>query len=393
MSLFRVAGLLLLFAACGGNNHNGQSVCQNQVPPPVECMTACDPAPGAANTCPTGYHCTPDGHCDALCTPGGDECGGGYHCSDDGNCVQNGDDGGVTIDMPCPAVVFTPMKTTPSVELVVDRSGSMNGTDFPPTRFQAEVSALFGAGGAVTGNQANVFFGALMYAGDQPCPALNNLKTARALNNANAIQTLLTNNPPINGSTPTADAVNAAVADYAAAPPPAGSPPYILLTTDGLPNSCSNGNDNGQSVNAAKAAFNAGIQLFILGLAGINDQFLQDMANAGQGLNTGQNPGCAQCAPFFTANDPAQLTAALNAIINGIVSCDLMLNGTIDDGQAASGTVTVNGMMLMFGTDWILVNGNIIRLVGAACDNFKNSTNPTVQATFPCGSVILKPSH
>jgi len=46
-------------------------------------------------------------------------------------------------------------------------------------------------------------------------------------------------------------------------------------------------------------------------------------------------------------------------------------------------------MMLMFGTDWVLVNGNIIRLVGQACTNFKNSTNPTVQATFPCGSVIF----
>ena len=47
----------------------------------------CDPKPGAANTCPGGYHCAADGSCDALCTPGGGECGDGYRCTPDGRCV------------------------------------------------------------------------------------------------------------------------------------------------------------------------------------------------------------------------------------------------------------------------------------------------------------------
>jgi hypothetical protein len=46
----------------------------------------CDPKPGAANTCPAGYHCAPDGFCDALCTPQGNECGDGYVCTPDGRC-------------------------------------------------------------------------------------------------------------------------------------------------------------------------------------------------------------------------------------------------------------------------------------------------------------------
>jgi hypothetical protein len=53
-------------------------------------MTECDPSPGAANSCPGGYHCAPDGFCDALCTPGGNECGDGYTCTTDGRC--KGDD-------------------------------------------------------------------------------------------------------------------------------------------------------------------------------------------------------------------------------------------------------------------------------------------------------------
>lgn len=78
--------LLLLIAACGGTH--GQSVCENQIPPPAACMQACDPTPGAPNTCPGGFHCTPDGRCDAQCTPGGSECGEGYTCTSDGACVS-----------------------------------------------------------------------------------------------------------------------------------------------------------------------------------------------------------------------------------------------------------------------------------------------------------------
>src|SRR5665647_40871 len=52
------------------------SVC-TEVPAPEACMTACDPAPGAANACPAGFHCTGDGKCDAQCSVGGGQCGDG----------------------------------------------------------------------------------------------------------------------------------------------------------------------------------------------------------------------------------------------------------------------------------------------------------------------------
>lgn len=82
----RVFVLLSFLAACGGNH--GQSICENQIPPPAACMQACDPTPGAPNTCPGGFHCTPDGKCDAVCTSGGHECGDGYSCTNDGQCVS-----------------------------------------------------------------------------------------------------------------------------------------------------------------------------------------------------------------------------------------------------------------------------------------------------------------
>jgi hypothetical protein len=80
-------GFVLLAAACGGGK-SFPSVCANQVPPPAGCNTPCDPSPGAAGTCISGYHCNPDGKCDAFCTPGGGQCGDGYTCTADGQCMS-----------------------------------------------------------------------------------------------------------------------------------------------------------------------------------------------------------------------------------------------------------------------------------------------------------------
>jgi hypothetical protein len=62
-------------------------------------MTQCDPSPGAANTCPGGYHCAADGFCDALCTPGGGECGDGYICTTDGRCKGENECTGLECDV------------------------------------------------------------------------------------------------------------------------------------------------------------------------------------------------------------------------------------------------------------------------------------------------------
>jgi hypothetical protein len=88
MRVSHLIAICAFAAACGDTP--GQSVCDNVVPPPTACMTMCDPKPGAANTCPGGYHCAADGFCDALCTPGGNQCGDGYECTPDGRCRDEG---------------------------------------------------------------------------------------------------------------------------------------------------------------------------------------------------------------------------------------------------------------------------------------------------------------
>lgn len=379
-----LSSLLLALGACGAKTN--PSICdQTSLTANPVCTQTCDQTPGAPATCPAGYHCSPDGACDAACDAA-HACGDGYSCTSDGYCMQNpGGSNDPGPDANCPAVNFTPMPVTPSIQLVLDQSGSMAGTDVSPTRYQAMRNALVDVTtGVVTQLEAKAYFGSELYT----CNGNNDAFTIipRALNNAGMIRTSLDGHMPA-GSTPTAHAIDKARTDFAASPPPAGSPPIIVLATDGEPNSCnqnlSQAQYNQQSVDAAKAAYAAGIPVYVLAI-NQQSQHFQDVANAGQGWMAGQ-PNVT----YYPVTNAQQLAAAFNTIISGVVSCDLTLTSSIDATLAMQGVVTVDGMTLTYGTDWMLVGGNTIHLVGAACASLKSTANPSVSASFPCGSVIF----
>lgn len=308
----------------------------------------------------------------AGCTPS--QIDQGQPNDDDGvdSGVNNSD------DATCPSVNFTATPIQPSISLLIDRSGSMNEAIGGQTRYRAVREALVGPSGVVTELENRAHFGASLYSTDSPCPKLYSVP--RSMGNRASIAALIDGQQP-GGNTPTGASIQQATADFLATPPPANSPPVIVLATDGLPNSCSGGNGEAASIAAAAASFASGIRLFVLAVGnGINDGHLRAVASAGVGQAN---------APFFVANTPQDLRNAFDTIIGSVVSCELMINGTIDEAQAANGQVLVNGVPLTFGTDWELVGGNVIRLLGQACTNLKNSPNPMVTATFPCGAVLL----
>lgn len=400
MTRVLLLGFALVAAACSSKTF--PSLCANQVPAPAACATACDPSPTAANSCPGGFHCSGDGRCDTVCTATGGQCGNDYSCTSDGRCVSNGNgNGNGSGDMPdaCPSAHFQAMKTTPSIELLIDKSQSMrenfNGQDpvttsgvTGPFKFPEEQKALVGTTGIVAQLQGSVFFGAAMYPSNS-CPGV--FSTPRKQNNLTDIATLI--NDPAHapsGNTPTSQAIDAVVADFVKNPPPAGSPPVILLSTDGLPNTCNDPRATTQgkadTIAAAKNAFSKGIRLFLLVVGNqIDAQFKKDLANAGQGVVAGQPDAVA-----YTATDPVSLAAAFQSIIGGVLSCDLQLTGQVDPTAGQNGTVTLNNMTLNYGTDWTLdPNGLVIHLLGNACNTLKNSPNPQVDATFACGAIIF----
>lgn len=384
-------GFVLLTAACG--NKSFESLCANQVPPPLACNTACDPTPGAQNDCPTSFHCSADGKCDTLCTQAGNECGNGYACTADGFCTSDGKGDHLPPDMDCPAVHFTATKTTPSIQILIDRSGSMahNFADKTaqagePVKYTTVKDALVGATGVITQLEQQVYFGASLYSDDAPCPKLSTV--TRAKGTRNAINTLIGGQNP-GGNTPTPPSIDAAVAEFAANPPPAGSPKIIVLATDGLPNKCGDNtvSTQAESVLAAKNAYAAGIRLYVLSVGDTTGTaaHFQALANAGQGVQTGQ-PNAA----YYPASTPAQLSAAFQTIIGGVLSCDLKLSGKVDATDGQSGNVTLNGAPLTYGTDWTLdPDGVTIHLLAGACTTLKTTANPAVDATFACGAVIF----
>ncbi|MEZ4361139.1 MAG: vWA domain-containing protein [Kofleriaceae bacterium] len=375
---------LLVVAACGSNG-SSSGPC-DVVPPDPACQLECDPQPGAPNTCPSGFYCSPDATCYAQCTPTGGQCGDGYTCTYDGHC-QMGDPGtGSGSDM-CPAVSFTAKPTTPSIALVVDKSGSMFQNNFGAvSRWAAVANALVDpTTGIVTQLQSKAYFGLTTYdcSGNNP----RFVRVDRALNNAPPIATTLNAGTDTNSNTPTGPAIRDVTANFAAAPPPADSPPIIVLATDGLPNVCGvrNSDDRAGVIAATTAAYAAGIRVVPLSVAAGNtaEGHLQQVANIGAGVTAGQPD-----APLYKANTAADLKTAFDAIIGGAVSCDLTVNGSVTQEQAAEAVVKLNGRTLIFNTEWALIGDRTIRLLGTSCDELKSSATPVVNGTFPCGSVI-----
>ncbi|MDX2093365.1 MAG: hypothetical protein SFX73_36310 [Kofleriaceae bacterium] len=420
MSRLSLAFITTLYiVGCGPRGHTGVSKCE-QDPNLPECRTVCDPAPGAPTVCPAGWHCSADGFCDSVCTPGSAECGDGYICTPDGRCIDDGniDPGGP--DAACADVVFTPKPQTPSIGLVLDQSGSMlyglitdNTTVIdkstcpsnPSCRYTAMRDALTGPTGVVTELQGKAYFGHNQYTCDKEFQAVNDTSvlqlftTSRALNNASAIDTQLAMANPTNSwNTPTFAAIDAMVADFVANPPPANSPPAIILATDGLPTNCGTGVGYGAAtpalreelvVSAARNAYNTSvgaydhIPVYVLAM-NIDSTHFQHVANVGQGAD--QYLGSTD---YYTVASKAQLLAAFQTIINGVLTCDLELTQPIDMTKAEQGTVTLNGQTLSYPSDWSLVGPTTIRLEGSACDELKLTPNPTIMVKFPCGSVLL----
>jgi len=311
--------------------------------------------------------------------------GGGQAVGADGGTGSG--DGGA--DAACPGVTFQPTPVIPSIALLLDQSGSMTSTFGTTTRYDAMHQALTDPQtGVVTLLQDKVIFGANLYTshnGGPTCPILTSVP--RQLDNRDLIDALLASNAP-DDDTPTGEAIEKIVADFQADPPPSGSPPIILLATDGLPDTCAIPDpQTGQSVAiaAAQDAHAAGIDLYILGVGNdVGAPHLQDMANAGVGLAVGGTTN----APYFVANDPAELSQKIQQIINGVRSCDLTLTGQVDPSHAGDGTVTLDGVTLTYGTDWTLVDATTIRLLGTACDTMLGADAPLVQASWPCGVAV-----
>jgi hypothetical protein len=372
-------------AACGdGDIGNGQPGPCDVNPPAPECSVDC----AGDLDCPAGFYCGPGGTCTADCTQGGSECPAGRSCDPNGRCIPDDTDGGPG----CPGVAVNLAPETPTIWLLVDQSGSMDQNFMGVTRWQAVTDALVDpVDGAVAQLADRVIFGASLYTSNGGnaggvCPILQT--DPPALDNYPDIDALMRGNGP-QGDTPTAESVAAVAGMFPLPNPEAPGPRAILLATDGNPDNCvdPDAHDLGSqmmSEQAVAGAYAMGLLTYVLSVGDdVALAHLQRLANVGTGqpIDTGT-------APYYVANNPAELVAAINDIIRGLRTCIFTLDGSVDPNDACSGTVELNGMPLTCGTDWQLVDPNTIELLGAACDTFLNTDDVTLTAEFPCGVVI-----
>jgi von Willebrand factor type A domain len=372
--------------------------------------------------------------------------GGSLVLTDSGGGGPMSGSGGELIDTgPCATLSVQTVEVVPTVDLLVDTSGSMFQQ---PAPFWGPLSnALLDPTGVVKQLQDKVRFGFTSFTGmgtGAMCPLLK--KVPYALNNYDAINAVYgAIAATYNGQkweTPTHAAVDAAAADLAAFVPVPPGPKFILLVTDGSPDTCwANDPQCGQdaSIKAVQDANAKGITTYVLGIGDILDpaadgcsagrcgkDYLQDIANAGTGQpvepttdNNYQYSGCVAnsptkalvaayaatgggaAAPYYTVSgsgttsDVAPLVTAIKQALLQTRSCTFAMTATLPTGMttgvkittnAEKGVFSYNGTPLTYNdpNGWTLsADQTGITLSGSVCDSWKTAGG-TLTGSFPC---------
>jgi hypothetical protein len=410
--LLGVVWLAVLAAGCGSEGgadgssrlQNLPSICGEQGAP-AGCGASC----ASDFACDSGTYCQ-DGACIAVCTVEGGQCGDGAECTSSGRCapVFEQSEGPAAPDgTVCGEIEIRTDRVIPNIMVIVDRSqsmlldfegdsffsGTMPNPAFDGSRWDSVEDALVGADGLLRRLDSIARFGATFYwkptehspsmqDGDM-CASIDGVALTQSLENADAIADLFEMNQP-NGFTPTAEAIDAITDSLVASPPPEG-PTVYLLATDGNPNGCDQDEgtiDRDHSLQAVRRAFDLGIETFVLGVS-FDDDHLQDLANAGQGVISG--------ATLWTADNVSELQAALEQIVVQNIPCQVsLLDGIIDTSQACNGQVRLSGELLGCNDDlrgWRAIDGQTIQLLGSACSDWR-AGSAALQARFPCYVVV-----
>jgi hypothetical protein len=335
---------------------------------------------------------------------------------------------------------------TPTVELLVDTSSSMFETE--PTSWSLLHDALMNpTNGVVHALEGKIRFGFSSYKGhkgssesDPACATMTDV--APALNNYAAIEATYqplggnysaSNPTPERWETPTNYAItyasNLLLADTF------DGPKYVLLATDGNPNTCVTldpqcGQD--RAIKAAQDAYAAGVGLLVLGVGDLVTQpnsgcftemdrcgllHLQDLANAGVGTGVMPPPGCddplseyclanydacnlGAVSATYTSDAPnvgtpfavdttsasaaSELITALSTLLDGVTSCSVELSAPLA-ALPASVVVKIDGVARAYGGEngWSLgADQRRVTFLGGACTDFR--AGGVVSVVVPC---------
>ena len=316
----------------------------------------------------------------------------------------------------CVADEVAAQRALPSLQLLIDTSGSMN-LDAPGrrgSRWAATRQALIDA---IDGLTSDVSLGVIFYpqvpASTQPCFERQTAVVLAPLGGTGSVQrqqivTALAQESP-EGGTPTHDAYRYALESVTGTAP--GSSRFIVLLTDGTPTyslGCvgtgvtQDAVDTSPLIAEAQNALSNGIRTFVVGSPGSEDarQSLSLMAEAGGTALA----GCSPVGPNYCHFDMTQesdlgagLTGALAAITGSASRCYYAIPQPPSGAALDLGKLNVRFAPL--GADEELVaksagqdcsegwqySGNQVQLCGSTCDRVRASEG-VVSLEFGCAT-------
>lgn len=178
-------------------------------------------------------------------------------------------------------------------------------------------------------------------------------------------------------------------------------PHVVVLITDGEPNSgngsCSLTGDLSGTETAARTLAENDIPVYVVGIAGTNENAMERIATAG-GTDNPDDPA----RRWFPVGTSASLITALSRIAESSIGCSMVLapaSGTTPDYGRASVTTTIGGAMNFVPASGFRIEDGApptLQLLGSACTSLRTaaSSGQTVSAavrvacTPECGTEI-----
>ena len=206
----------------------------------------------------------------------------------------------------------------------------------------------------------------------------------------------LAEEPEPDGDTPTGESIDEAVIQLAQIG--GAAPRYILLLTDGAPDTCAQPDpQNGmpQAIDAAQRAFAQGIRVITVGVSQeLSGDNLQRMANAGAGKPPGLRYGRDADAepPLSANNDPRQLADQLKGVIGDVRTCNIELGTTVGQNRSLEGRLSLDGAELDYDDNegWSFADDHTLLIHGAACEKIL-ADGERLRVLFPCVSAPPSP--
>jgi hypothetical protein len=345
---------------------------------------------------------------------------GGLACADVDDWVDGGArrdaigssaDGDVVSSLACAmkeAVQLDPEQA--DVMILLDRSGSMDTAFGSGTRYQAVASLLSNVASAYAGR---VRFGYQELPGRQECGeqavagcCASPPTVGIAWDTTAAVLAAIAAAAPMDGSTPTAAALQAAHGYYGALADGIENR-YVLLATDGAPNctlagalSSGGAPDTGACADAraeVAALVAAGVRVIVLG---VGPDLADDTSGDGACLDAMAHAGGAAASPgspgYYAASDPDQLQLAVEQIFGGVArpSCVLRFQTPVTDPSTIAVFLDGQRIPLMsgaVGNGWWLDKSQgspIVRVIGAYCDKIEGFQVSIIEARFGCPPCI-----